>query len=135
MKDIALRTVAFWIAIMAAGVALIGILEPTIGRRLIPSVTIVTTLVAVLLFVRILFSRTYRAGIDRANLEMKGDDPWPGKPKAFSDPVWGVLGTRWGDAPLNWLRAILVLGLLPIALLQAWVGTEVIYLWLAALRS
>jgi hypothetical protein len=117
---------------IAAVIAVIGALAPSLGRWMIPHATIVTGLMAILLFVRILFSRTYRAGVDRANLEMKGDDPWPGKPKALSDPVWGLFGSRWGDVAHNWLRAVLIFGLLPVALFHAWLGTDVLHLWLVA---
>lgn len=132
MKDVAMRRVAFWIALAATAVALLGMVAPSFRATVVPPTTALTAAVAVSLFFRILFSSTYRADIDRANLEMKGDDPWPGKPKPLSDKMWGLFGTRAGNASLLWLRAVLVMGLIPVALLQAWLGTEVLYLWLAA---
>ncbi len=132
MKDVAIRRLAFWIALAAATLALLGMIVPELRETAVRPAAGFTAAVAALLFLRILFSSTYRAGIDRANLEMKGDDPWPGKFKSVSDETWGLFGTRAGDTPLLWLRAVLVVGLIPVGLLQELIGTEVFYLWLAA---
>jgi hypothetical protein len=116
VKDVAIRRRAFWIALAATTVALLGMIAPELRKTVVPSATIFTAAVAAALFLRILFSSTYRAGIDRANFDLKGDDPWPGKTKSMSDQTWGVFGTRTGGSPLLWLRAILVVGITPVGL-------------------
>lgn len=80
-----------------------------------------------------LFSRFYRDGVDLANLDMREGDPWPGKRKKFLDPDWGLFGTRAGSPKLLWVRAVLFLGAMPLALAQAWVGIAIVQLWWASL--
>ena len=130
MMDARLRAVCLWIAAFAGVIALVSI--PFYPMRLIlfPA-TIFVGGTAVCLFVKILCSRTYRRGVDAANREMQGDDPWPGRAKRFNDPDWGLFGSRAGSPALLWVRAILVLGILPMGLLQNWIGMDVVRLWFA----
>jgi hypothetical protein len=130
MMDAQFRAVCFWIAAFAGLASVASILFPPVRFILLPG-TIFVGATAVLLFVRMLFSRTYRQGVDAANREMQGDDPWPGRPKKFRDPDWGLFGSRTGGPALLWLRAVLVLGTLPMGLLQNWIGMEVVWLWCA----
>jgi len=128
--DIELREISFWIAVFAAIVAFAGILSASVQPILLP-VAIFVAGTAVLLFLRMLFSRTYRHGIYAVNREMQGDDPWPGRRKKLSDPEWGVFGSRTGPPALQWLRAILVFGVVPVGLFQKLIGTDVVALWAA----
>ena len=128
--DAKLRTACFWIAASAGVAALASILFAPVRVILLPG-TIFVGATAVFLFLRMLFSRTYRRGVDAINREMQGDDPWPGKPKRFRDPDWGLFGSRTGPPALLRLRAMLYLGLFPIALLQNVIGVEVLWLWFA----
>ncbi|OAN65919.1 hypothetical protein A7X12_14340 [Sphingomonas sp. TDK1] len=130
MIDGQLRAVCFWIAAFAGLASVASILFAPMRFILLPS-TIFVGATAVLLFLRMLFSRTYRRGVDAANREMQGNDPWPGRPKKFRDSDWGLFGSRAGSSALLWLRAVLVLGLLPLGLLQNWIGMEVVWLWFA----
>lgn len=130
MMDAQLRATCFWIATFAGIGSLASVLFAPIRVVLLPG-TIFVGATAVLLFLRMLFSRTYRRGVDAANREMQGNDPWPGRPKKFRDPDWGLFGSRTGSPALLWLRAVLVLGILPLALLQNWIGMEVVWLWFA----
>ncbi len=130
MMDAQLRAVCFWIAAFAGLASVASILFAPVRFILLPG-TIFVAATAVLLFVRMLFSRTYRRGVDAANREMQGNDPWPGRPKKFRDPDWGLFGSRTGGPALLWLRAVLVLGVLPMGLLQNWIGMEVVWLWSA----
>jgi fatty acid desaturase len=130
MKDGQLRAVCFWIAAYAGLASVAGILFAPLRLILLPS-TIFVSATAVLLFLRMLFSRTYRRGVDAANREMQGNDPWPGRPKKVLDPNWGFFGSRGGSPALLWLRTVLVIGVLPMMLLQYWTGIEVVWLWLA----
>lgn len=130
MMDAQLRAVCFWIAAFAGLASVASILFAPVRFILLPG-TIFVAATAVLLFVRMLFSRTYRRGVDAANREMQGNEPWPGRPKKFRDPDWGLFGSRTGGPALLWLRAVLVLGILPMALLQNWIGMEVVWLWSA----
>ncbi|WP_157132614.1 hypothetical protein [Novosphingobium nitrogenifigens] len=132
MRDEKIRNGGLWIAggggILAAG----NIFIPPLHPSLFPA-TIFVAAVAALLFLRMLFSRFYRDGIDLINLDMRGGDPWPGKRKKFFDPDWGLFGIRTGSPKLLWVRAILFLGAMPLALTQAWVGIAIVQLWWASL--
>lgn len=130
MIDAQLRAACFWIAAFAGIGSLASVLFAPVRVVLLPG-TILVGATAVLLFLRMLFSRTYRRGVDAVNREMQGRDPWPGRPKKFRDPDWGLFGSRTGSPALQWLRAVLVIGILPLALLQNWIGMEVVWLWFA----
>jgi hypothetical protein len=127
--DFELRRSCFWIAAFA-GVAALGSVLFAPMRFVIGPATIFVAATAALLFVRVLLSRTYRRGVDAVNREMQGDAPqWLAKPTKFSDPEWGLFGSRAGSPALLWLRAILVMGILPMGLLQNWIGLDVVMLW------
>ncbi len=129
--DAGLRQVCFWIAAFAGAVALGGILFAPM-RPIIYPTTILVGGAAALLFIRMLFSRIYRRGVNALNREMLGADPlWSAKPKTFGDPEWGLFGSRAGSPSLLWLRAILCVGIIPTALLQHWIGLDVVTLWFA----
>lgn len=130
MMDAWLRAASFWIAALAGAVAFASILLPPVRLVLFPATILVGGTVA-LLFLRMLFSGTYRRGIDDANREMQGSDPWPGRPKKLRDPDWGLFGSRAGSPALRCLRAVLVVGTLPLALLQNRIGGDVLALWFA----
>lgn len=129
--DAQLRKICLCIAAIGAAVALISVLIPSVRLMLSPT-TIIVSGTAVFLFIRMLASGTYRDGINAANVEMQGNDPWPGRPKKFGDPDWGLFGVKTGSPALLWLRAILVIGILPIALLQNWIGIDVVWPWVAS---
>jgi hypothetical protein len=130
MMDAQLRAACFGIAAFGGGTAFLSILFTPVRLILLPA-TILVAGAAMLLFLRMLFSRTYRQGIDAAHREMQGSDPWPGRPKAFLDAEWGLFGSRAGSPALLWLRAILVVGILPMGLLQNVIGMDVVWLWAA----
>lgn len=130
MMDARLRAVCLWIAAFAGVFSLVSIPFPSMRLILFP-VTMLVGGTAVFLFVKILCSRTYRRGINAANREMQGSDPWPGRGKRFSDPDCGLFGSRAGSPALLWLRAILVVGILPMGLLQNRIGMDVVCLWFA----
>ncbi|UYY76804.1 hypothetical protein [Sphingomonas sp. R1] len=130
MMDAQLRAICFWIATFAGIGSLASALFAPARVILLPG-TLLVGATAVLLFLRMLFTRTYRLGVDAANREMQGNDPWPGRPKKFRDPNWGLFGNRTGSPALLWLRAALVVGIVPITLLQKWIGIEVVWLWVA----
>lgn len=131
MRDQKLRVVSLSIAVFAAGLSLASF----VSRSLIPFVLPTTYLVsglALVLFLRILFSRDYRRGIDAVNVAMHGADTRPGKAKTFSDPEWGLFGKRAGTPLLLWIRAILLLGVPPTYVVQHWTGVEAGLLWFAS---
>jgi len=130
MRDEKLRAICIWIPIIAGSVALGSILFTPLRPALHP-LTIIVGATAALLFLRMLFSRAYRRGVDAANLEMRGHSPWPGRPKTLFDPEWGLFGRRAGPPALLWVRAVLVMGITPLALLRYWIGSDVLMLWFA----
>jgi len=131
VRDRRLRIFSLWIAILAGALALLGFAVRQVVPLILPSTFLVTGL-ATLLFVRLLFSRYYRKGVDLANLAMQGEDAWPGKPKSVSDPEWGLFGKRTGTPLLLWIRGLLVLGILPAYWLQHWTGVQAGWLWFSA---
>ena len=131
MRDRKLRVFSLWAAGLAGSLALFGFTFQQVRPLLMPSTLFVGAL-AGLLFLRMLLSRFYRKGVDLANLAMQGDNPWPGKPKKFSDPEWGLFGKRTGTSPLLWIRALLVVGVLPVYLVQHWTGVQAGWLWFSA---
>jgi hypothetical protein len=131
VKDKALRDFSLWISGLAGGLSLVGCAVHWAKPFLFPSTIFVAGL-ASLLFLRILFSRYYRVGIDLANLRMQGNEPWPGKTRHLFDAEWGLFGQRVGPPPLLWIRAILFLGLFPAMLLQNWIGVQTLLLWFSA---
>lgn len=131
VKDRALRSFSLWTAALAGGVALIGFVAPQI-EPLIVSSTLFLAALAALLFFRVLFSRFYREGVDFVNRAMQGDEAWPGGPVDSKDPEWGLFGQRTGNLPLLWVRAILVLGILPAYVLQHVIGGQSGWLWFLA---
>lgn len=130
--DARLRQVCFWIAAGAGALSLAGIPFASVRPALLPA-TVLVGAAAALLFLRMLFSRAYRHGIDAANREMRGDDPWPGRPKRFLDPEWGAFGRRTGPPALQWLRAALFFGIVPVMMLRNGLGTDVFPLWFGSL--
>jgi len=128
--DIEIRQASFWIAVFAAILAPFGIFSDSVQPVLVPAAIFVGG-TAVLLFLRMLFSRTYRHGFNALSREMQGDAPWPGRRKKLSDPEWGMFGNRTGPSALQWLRVVFVFGLLPVVFLQHWIGMEVVALWAA----
>lgn len=131
MKDYKLRLFSLWVAGFAGLFSVAGFSVPQVRPLIIPGTLFVSGLVA-LLFIRMLFSRYYRRGTDLVNLAMRGEDPWPGKPKKLSDPEWGLFGDRCGTLPLLWVRAVLMLGMLPAYFVQHWTGVQAGWLWIAA---
>lgn len=128
MSDRNIRVFSLCVASLAGVLALGGFAFPQVQPLIAPSTLFVAGL-ATLLFLRMLFSQYYRRGVDLANLAMQGEDAWPGKSKKLSDPQWGLFGERTGSRPLLWVRAILVLGVIPVYLLQHWLGGQAGWLW------
>ena len=131
MRDRKLRVFSLWAASLAGSLALVGFALQQVRPLLIPSTLFVAGL-ATLLFLRMLFSRFYRRGVDLANRAMQGNDAWPGKVKKFSDPEWGLFGKRTGTLPLLWIRALFTLGIFPAYWLQHWTGVQAGWLWFSA---
>ncbi|NYT42903.1 hypothetical protein HZY97_19170 [Sphingomonas sp. R-74633] len=127
--DVQLRRVSFWVAVLAGTIALASLAITPLRGILIPATAIVAA-IAALLFLRMLFSPTYRRGIETADTAMRANKASPRRAIGMRDPEWGLFGGRTGAPALIWLRAILFLGIFPAMLLQAWIG-EAIWLWVA----
>jgi hypothetical protein len=130
MINARLTKLCFWIAVLAGLLSIASIFFAP-ARSIVYPATLFVGATAALLFLKMLFTRTIRRGVDAANREMQGDDPWPGKPKKFRDPEWGLFGSRTGTPTLFLLRAVLSIGILPLALIEPWIGTGPVVLWLA----
>ncbi|WP_443750050.1 hypothetical protein [Asticcacaulis solisilvae] len=130
MMDAWLRAVCLWIAVFAGTVALACLFFPPVRLILVPATAFVAG-TAVVLFLRILFSPACRRGINAINEDMQGSGSGRGRPIRFRDPDWGLFGRRAGTAALLGVRAVLFLGMMPLALLQHWVGMDVVKLWVA----
>lgn len=128
--DAKLRLACLWIAAFAAVVSVTCILFAPARVTLLPAAIFVGG-IALLQFLRMLFSRPFREGIKAVADEMHGDEPWSGQPKNFLDADWGLFGKRAGSPLLLWVRAILVLGIIPILIIESFTSVEVIWLWMA----
>lgn len=132
MLDAKLRAWSLWIVAGAGFLSLAGAFDSALVPTLFPATVFVAS-IAVMLFVRIALSASYRQGLDRVNREMRETNPFPGKMRKFLDREWGLFGTRVGDFYLLRVRAVLVLGIMPLAMAEAWVGKAVVHLWWAAM--
>ncbi len=126
MKDGGLRSLGLVIAVLAGCVAVAAVFAPPVHQILFPA-TLFVAAMAVLLFLRMLFSRTYREGVKAVNRQMGDGQPM----KRFGDPHWGVFGRRVGEPVLLWVRLVLVLGIPPLGLLMNVIGKDVLLLWFA----
>jgi len=129
--DTKLRTLSLWIAGGCGALAFASIILPTL-RPIDVAATVFAASVALLLFLRILFSPFYRRGINRANADMRGDAPWPGRRIKLFDPDWGIFGKMCGDPALLGVRAVLMTGFPLLAAAKFWVGEPILLLWFAA---
>jgi len=125
-----LRLACFWIAVLAIGASVACILFAPAQVILFPA-SIFVGGAALLLFLRMLFSRAFRQGLNAVSDEMHGGGPWSGKSKKFLDPDWGLFRKRAGSKALLWVRAVLLLGILPIFTMESFVEAGGIWLWMA----
>ncbi len=126
-----MRIVGLWITAGAAGLALASIAFAPLRPLLAPAAWCVGG-VAGLLFLWMLFSRSYRRGFDAVHRAMYGDQPWPARPrKRLLDPEWGLFGWRAGTPAMNGLRALMLGGLLPSAALGDAIDPALTGLWVA----
>jgi len=128
--DAKLRLACLWIAAFAIAVSVTCILFAPARVTLFPAAIFVGG-IALLQFLRMLFSRPFREGIKAVANEMQGDEPWPGKSKKFLDADWGLFGKRVGSPVLLWVRAVLVLGIIPVFIIESLISVEVVWLWMA----
>lgn len=131
MRDEKLRTASLWIAVFGVALSLASLVSRSLIPFILPSIYAVGGC-ALALFLRVLFSRFYRRGIDGANKAIQGTDPWPGKGKSLFDPEWGLFGKRAGTPTLLWVRAVLLFGIVPAQIVQEQTGVEVGSLWVAS---
>lgn len=129
--DATLRTICLWIAVACAALALVSMALPNL-RRIDFAATMFAASVALLLFLRMLFSPYYRRGVDRINAEMRSDAPWPGRRIRLFDHEWGLFGKKCGGPILLWARAVLVTGMPILALTKSGDGDPVVQLWFFA---
>jgi hypothetical protein len=131
MRDEKFRTVCLWIAVFGVALSLASLVSHSLIPFILPSMYVVGGC-ALVVFLRILFSRFYRRGIDGVNKAIQGTEAWPGKGRSFFDPEWGLFGKRAGTPLLLWVRALLPLGIVPAQIVQEQTGVEVGWLWFAS---
>lgn len=128
--DANIRLVCLWIGVFAIAASVTCILFSPARIILVPA-TIFVGGTALLQFLRMLFSRPFLQGMKEVADEMDGDNPRSGKSKKFLDPDWGLFGKRVGSPALLWVRAVLVLGIIPIFTIESFTSAGVIGLWMA----
>lgn len=84
-----------------------GAIYPTVGFLVRP-LTYICTAAILVLFLRMLLDPRCRSGIEAANREMHGDQPFRVKWPRLNDPQWGLFGSRAGDKSLLFIRAVLL---------------------------
>ena len=70
--------------------------------------TLVAAGCLLLLFFRVLFDPACRSGINAANKELQGNQPFRLRWTGPFNRDWGLFGSRMGDRPLQIVRAILL---------------------------
>jgi hypothetical protein len=95
--------------VAATGAAIVpsSLISDGVRQLLVAPVTLIAVAITAVLFLRMVFDAKIRSGIDAANLELRGDKPWPGNflPKPLNRE-WGLFGTRMGDRPLQLIRVV-----------------------------
>jgi hypothetical protein len=108
MRSHALYFPALVIAALGAALVPLSLLVEPLRAALVYAMTLAAAGVTTALFLRMLFDPRCRRGVSAANAELRGDRPWPNMGRVkFSDPEWGLFGTRYGARPLQILRAVL----------------------------
>lgn len=95
------------IVAVAGGVTVaLGVIFPPVGSFVGP-ITYVCAAALLVLFLRMLFDPRCHRGIEAANREMHGDQPFRAKRPRLNDPQWGLFGSHAGDKSLLFVRAVL----------------------------
>lgn len=108
MRSHALYFPAFVVATLGGASVPLCLFVVPLRPAIVYPMTLVAAAVTIALFLRMLFDPRCRNGIDAANAQLRGGRPWPSMRRVkFSDPEWGLFGTRTGNRPLKILRAVL----------------------------
>ena len=108
MRSHALYFPALVVAAVGAALVAISLFVEPLRAALVYPMTLVAAAVTIALFLRMLLDPRCRRGINAANAELRGGRPWPSVRRVkFSDPEWGLFGSRSGNRPLQVLRAVL----------------------------
>lgn len=127
MKLHALCIPALVVAVVGAVLAPLSLFVVPLRVALVYPMTLVETAVTIVLFLCMLFDPRCRRGIDAANAELRGGRRWPSMRRVkFSDPEWGLFGTRSGNRPLRVVRAVLFFEFLVALVLTARERTDLL---------
>jgi hypothetical protein len=121
--------------VLAAACAALIALSPfvdLVSDALVRPATYVAAAVAAVLFLRMLFDPKCHRGINAAKREMRGDRPFGFRWISFSDPQWGLFGSRAGEPALLWVRAVLMGEFILAMLLSGKEGSDILLLAFAA---
>ena len=108
MRSHALYWPALLVASVAGAILAISASFELARAVLVRPATIVTAGVAFVLFLRMLFDPQCHRGIDAANKEIQGDQPFRFRWIRPLDPQWGLFGSRTGMRSLQAVRAVIL---------------------------
>ncbi len=129
MRSHALYFPALVVAALGAALVAIGAFVQPLRAVVVYPMTLIVAAMAIVLFLRMLFDPQCRRGIDAANAELRGGRPWPTARRIkFSDPEWGLFGSRSGNRPLQVVRAALLLEFIVTLLLTGKGRTDLLLL-------
>lgn len=97
---------ALVVAVVGGATVVFAAFYPPAGFFVRP-VTYTCAAATLVLFLRMLFDPRCHRGIEAANQEIHGGQPFRAKWLGLNDPQWGVFGSRVGGKALLWVRAVL----------------------------
>jgi len=97
---------ALVVAVVGGVTVAVGAIFPPVGFVVGP-VTYVCAAATLVLFLRMLFDPRCHRGIEAANKEMHGDQPFQSDWPRLNDPQWGLFGSSAGNKSLLFVRAAL----------------------------
>ena len=106
MSKHALYFPALAIAAVGGATMAFGAIYPPVGFFVQP-MTYFCAAATLMLFLRMLFDPRCHRGIEAANRELLGDQPFRAKWPKLNDPQWGLFGSRGGDKSLMFVSAVL----------------------------
>ena len=105
------------IAALGGAVVVLSAAYDPVRATLASPLALLAAVVAILLFLRMLFDPRCHRGIKAAHYEMTGDHGVQFRFLPVFDPQWGIFGSRVGSPLLLTIRAILLIEMIAVMLL------------------